>query len=464
MRFGAFPRRVPPAPSVLAELYDAYKRTGLTRKITFPEYLKIIGVTDPSANIDGMDDGIRFTRAAGGPELFAIPQKKVTGTLHMLVLLADFSDRPGNRAPESYASMLFSDGQYPTGSLRDYYRQASCGKVTVEGSIHGWLRLPKPYSHYTNGGSGLDEPAHYPANAQGMAEDAVKTALAAGVPFPAGLDLFGDGNVAALFVVHSGMGAETLSPAQGKHEIWSHKWFLPNPIALPGGLVASTYLTVPQQCKLGVCAHELGHLAFQWEDFYDANYDQDGQFWDGTGLWDLMAGGSYNGGELSPAHPAGLHKMQHAWVDVLDVGPKKGTTKISLPPYSATAGKVVRIRSAKYKPTQYLVLENRQKSGFDFSLPGTGLLVWRVDEKKVNTGPASAGLFLVQADGKNDLANPNDFNQGDGGDPFPGLTNRKTLGSSGPLSTSFTNASSGVTLSQITQNADGSISVTVTIA
>jgi immune inhibitor A len=90
--------------------------------------------------------------------------------------------------------------------------------------------------------------------------------------------------------------------------------------------------------------------------------------------------------------------------------------------------------------------------------------VWRVDESKVNTGPASAGLFLVQADGKNDLSNPNDFNQGDGGDPFPGLTARKTLGSSGSPSTSFTSGNSGVSLSQITQNSDGSIGVKVTIA
>jgi immune inhibitor A len=457
-------RRIPPSPAVLAELFDAYKRTGLSRKISFTEYLKIIGFTDPSISIEGMDDGLRITRSAGGPLMFAIPEKKVTGNMTLLVLLVDFPDRPGTRTPDSYRSMLFSTGQYPTGSLLDYYREVSGGKVTVNGAVHGWLRMPEPYSYYVANGSGVEAPAHYPGNAQGLAEDAVKAAITANVPFPPTLDLFGDGNVTALFIVHAGLGAESLPPAQAKREIWSHKWFMPNPIALPGGLVASTYLTVPQQCKLGVCAHELGHLAFQWEDFYDANYNEDGQFWDGSGSWDLMAGGSYNGSELTPAHPAGLHKLQHGWINVEDVGPKKGTTKVTLPPYTATGGKVVRVRSARYKKSQYLILENRQKSGFDFSLPGNGLLVWRVDEDRVNTGPAAAGLFLVQADGKNELGNPNDFNQGDGGDPFPGDTGRTSLGSSGALSTSFGSTSSGITISQIAQKTNGSITFSVTIA
>jgi transposase len=35
--------------------------------------------------------------------------------------------------------------------------------------------------------------------------------------------------------------------------------------------VICAYLTFPEDCKMGVCAHELGHLAFQWEDFYDPN-------------------------------------------------------------------------------------------------------------------------------------------------------------------------------------------------
>jgi len=455
---------MPPEPAVLAELYDRYKRSGVAGKISFKEFLAIIGYDDPSVNINGMDDGVRITRAAtaAGPQLFAIPERKVAGSLRILVLLVDFADRPGTRDVAAYQSMLFSDKQYPTGSLRDFYREVSCGKVSVTGSVHGWLRMSRPYAYYVNKSSGTNAEL-YPANAQGLCEEAVRVAMAASVPFPRELDLFEDGNITALFVVHAGLGAESLSSPQDKNEIWSHKWFMPNPVAAGPGLTASTYLIVPQNCKLGVCAHELGHLAFQWEDFYDANYNEDGQYWDGSGNWDLMASGAYNGRELSPAHPCGLHKLQHDWVSVKDIGPAKGRTKITIPPSTGTAGHVVRVHGPKYRKGQYLFLENRQKAGFDFALPGPGLLVWRVDESKVNTGPSSAGLTLVQADGKNDLDNPDDHNQGDAGDPFPGHTSRTSLGDSGPGSTSFTRSPSRVRLEQISVTRTGTVSCTVVI-
>lgn len=125
--------------------------------------------------------------------------------------------------------MLFSDQQHPTGSLRDFYRQTSGGKVLITGSVHSWLRMANPYEFYTGNASGTN-PHSYPGNAQGLCEEAVREAKRAGILFPPDLDLFGDGNVTALFVVHAGLGAETLPSPQNKREIWSHKWFMPNPV------------------------------------------------------------------------------------------------------------------------------------------------------------------------------------------------------------------------------------------
>ena len=51
--------------------------------------------------------------------------------------------------------------------------------------------------------------------------------------------------------------------------------------------------------------------------------------------------------------------------------------------------------------SEYLLLENRQRKGFDASLPGDGLLIWRVVgghpfivESHGVTGPAGPGAFL----------------------------------------------------------------------
>src|SRR6185295_2280642 len=172
-------------------------------------------------------------------------------------------------------------------------------------SAHGWLRMPQHYSYYVNNHSGT---GNYPHNAQRLAEHALTAALHEHVPFPVDLDKFGTGNITGLFIVHAGPGAESMtSVQQQKLNIWSHKADLHSPVLVANGLNATNYLTVPENCRMGVCAHELGHLAFQWDDFYDPNYDQDGSEWDGAGNWDLMSGGSWNDGGNTPAHPAGLH-------------------------------------------------------------------------------------------------------------------------------------------------------------
>jgi hypothetical protein len=78
-------------------------------------------------------------------------------------------------------------------------------------------------------------------------------------------------------------------------------------------------------------------------------------------------------------------------------------------------------------PTEQLVLEVRGPTGFSTDLPGHGLLVWL--EHRTPAGE-EVGTILVQADGRDDLANgtdldarpvpPIDENFGDATDPFPG--------------------------------------------
>ncbi len=80
--------------------------------------------------------------------------------------------------------------------------------------------------------------------------------------------------------------------------------------------------------------------------------------------------------------------------------------------------------------SEYFLVENRQKSGFDAALPGSGLLVWHIDDAMDGNSrqcmpvpPGACALrhykvAVVQADGKWDLERGE--NSGDAGDPFPG--------------------------------------------
>jgi immune inhibitor A len=439
------------------------------RHLRWREYLQAIGIAqrdhvgrDCASHPKLASDMIRSalaiapTDGGAGPSLASLapaPAPAAPAAAHAIVLLVDFPDLPGTRAAAEYHTLFFGQQQ---GSVRDFYAEVSGGRVDLEGTVHGWLRMPQNYSYYVNRQSGTGSDIE--RSSRGLASDAIKMAVAKGVVFDSNLAARGGSVVRALVLVHAGLGAEVMfDEAARLNNIWSHKWQLPAPVAVGPALTAMTYLVVPQHCKLGVCAHELGHLLFDWEDFYDPNYDDDGESWDGAGSWDLMASGSYNGREERPAHPAALHKLQHKWVTATIV--TKTTGPITLSPNER---RVVVVKSAAYVPEQqFLLLECRSStksnSFYESGLPGGGLLVWRIDLSGGMNSPTAPKMSLIQADGRKHLENAKDGNAGDKGDPFPGTSDRHKVGDD-PLhliNTNFPDSGrSGVAIKNIQQDAD----------
>jgi immune inhibitor A len=202
------------------------------------------------------------------------------------------------------------------------------------------------------------------------------------------------------------------------------------------------YLTVPEDARIGVCCHELGHLLFGFPDLYDTTNVSEG-----IGNWCLMAGGSWGGSGNTPVHPCAWCKVNQGWATVQVVG-SNGPVDI---PDVKTSQFVFRLWTDGLSANEYFLLENRQQTGFDVSLPGSGLLVWHVDDSTPdNTNAAHYKVALVQADGKRDLEKAR--NRGDAGDPFPGSANNTTFtATTNPNSISYAGIDTHVGLTGISQ-------------
>ena len=358
------------------------------------------------------------------------------GTRRALVLLVDFQDNPASEAADHFREMLFSRGSYPTGSLSDYYYEASYQQLKIVGDVSGWYRAPQPYSYYVGTKYGF---GGYPSNAYKLVEDVVE--LASGDVDFAKYDTDGDGEVDALFVVHAGQGAEATGNIT---DIWSHMSSITS--RQKDGVAVSRYSMEPEDGKIGVFCHELGHV-LGLPDLYD--YDMDSA---GTGWWDLMAGGSWNNNGLTPAHPIAWCKVRLGWVKPITASMQK----ITLRP-STDYPDIYRLGP---EGQEYFLIENRRRKDFDGALPGEGLLVMHVDESRSNNNNQSRYLVgIQQCDGRRDL--DRNANRGDANDPYPSASNNAFTSDTDPSSRLYNGKESGVSLVNISRNGE---SITVDIS
>ena len=293
----------------------------------------------------------------------AADKSPLRGTVRIIIVLAQFSDKPMVQTKKHFEDLFFSSGVIQTGSVREYFLEVTNGLIDIQGEVAGPYTLPKTIKEYANGASGTGPTA---PNARTMARDAAELANV-DINFTP-YDNDGDGFVDAYIVVHSGQGGEQTG---SKNDIWSHKWVLSGGAYTADGARIYAYLTVPEDSKIGVCAHELGHLLFGFPDLYDTDYSSEG-----VGNWCLMGGGSWNGSGDVPAHPSAWCKVNQGWATAV-IQKDNGSVQIA---DVKTSQKVVRLWKDGAGGSEYFLVENRQRSGYDRMLPGEGLLIWHIDE------------------------------------------------------------------------------------
>jgi immune inhibitor A len=375
----------------------------------------------------------------------------LTDTLKPIVICVDFDDNEHSHDTSEFSLLLFSkDFAFSTGSMRDFYLENSYGKLDVVGGVTGWYKMPQLYSYYVSGENGTGP---YPNNTQKLTEDAIDAAD----PYVNFADYDHDGDlwVDALIIVHAGPGAEETG---SDDDIWSHKWQMPH-VVWKDSVRLYTFNMDPEVrsgglVDMGVFCHEFGHT-LGLPDLYDVDYSSEG-----LGNWSVMSHGSWNNGGKTPAHFDAWCKKFLGFSEVQQLTVNQTAVEILQVDTSPVS---YRLWTSGGTGSQYFLVENRQKVGFDKYLPGDGLVIYHVDEGGSNDDewcpgdPASPHykVALEQADGFYQLEGCGGYglNQGDAGDPFPGYYNNRAFDdTSNPSSRDYNDNSTQVAVWNISDS------------
>lgn len=399
-------------------------------------------------------------------------QYDLRGTFRAAVLAATYADVTPTVSTGALDTLFFSpNGQGTRYSLAQYYSEVSGGRFTIAGDVTPWMTLPQPRSYYGR------QQVPFVHDILVSADASVDWRLydndgADGVP-NSGDD---DGYVDLAMLVHPMADGVCRTDALGGPIATG---FRVSQTAAFGGSAFSTrrigangqpirvddfVIAAGMHCNgsgvasVNIVAHEMGH-ALGLPDLYDLDHSSFG-----VGAWDLMGYGLYlNDGR--PGLMSAWTRNRLGWMNVTTVTSSRQLTIAN----SATARLAYRIDLPGTR--EYLLLENRQQSGADASLPASGLLVWHVDESILdaalltygaNENDLRPGLALVQADGRSDLRARS--NTGDAGDPFPGASS-VTFATDATLPSLLANGgtATNVELRNISVAANGDVTVDIII-
>lgn len=326
-------------------------------------------------------------------------QTKRIGTLKPVVLLVEFPDLKSNfeiSTPEFYKKILFEKNNK---SLYDYFYENSQGKLEIIGTIYQndesltrWFMAPREYKFYENNSYGMGK---YPNNTQKLVEDIIEI-VDEHVDF-SNHDGNNDGFVDCVIIIYAG---SYISDNENT-KIYPHSWILNKSIKkdnkyISKYMVISEYKYNPHDFTIGPLCHELGHI-LGGIDLYDLdsfkNFTFDKHISNGVGKWSLMSHGIWGKEKIkgdTPSHFDAWHKIHFGWLDPIVIKDKE--IIIKLDPIETKSGQVLKI-NLNENQSEYLLIENRQKIGFDLCLPNEGIIIYHVDESMPNNSYAYSPYY-----------------------------------------------------------------------
>ncbi|WP_020468608.1 M6 family metalloprotease domain-containing protein [Zavarzinella formosa] len=306
-------------------------------------------------------------------------------------------------------------GQKVYGSLNDYYREQSFGKLKVEGKVFEWVVMPKNRMDYGQGTNANTKTELLKETLDKLVARDGKDTLK---------------NFDGVFFLYAGDGA-----TRNRGNIyWPHRANITyDGKRLPYFIMQAG---ATKMSNISTMCHEFGHM-LGLPDLY-ARPENPGS--EGVGIWCAMSNQIGNG---RPQHFSAWCKEQLEWIKPAVIDPTV-RQKLILGPIEDSPTECFKIL-VRPDGSEYFLLENRRRKGFDSDLAAEGLLIWRVVQNKP---------ILEEAHGVEGPAGPRVFLNSV---PFPSPANQSFTPYTTPSSRSMLGGGLPVHLTNITKRPDGKI-------
>jgi len=341
-----------------------------------------------------------------------------------LIILVEFNDRQFSRSDykelmndmvnkENYTGFTDTDGKFQacTGSVRDYFHDNSNGVFNPEFDIVGPVTVD--YSQ--------EDGNKYSYSIMKAAVQAADSLVDYSL-----YDRDNDGTMDMVYFIVAGTASS--SDPDHPNRLWPHRSTFFN-YRLDGVQIkdyaCSTEFIYSEKYNMldgiGTFCHEFSHV-LGLPDFYDTDYEGSGGESHDPGYWSLMAGGNSLNYARTPCAYSLYERMAVGFTEPTVINAKGHYTLEQI----GTSNTGYRIDSPV--EGEYFLLENRQRDyKWDQYLPGSGMLVYRVDEtdmtpwnyNTVNNNPDRMYYELLRAGG---IEKQNPMY-----DPFPGKGEVTTL-------------------------------------
>ncbi len=421
-----------------------------------PEFLNAMKQVKPGAEFSRkqLEEPLVTKMLAASRNEVIVSDQPVVGKRKFLVILMEFADVKFKTSAEGFYRLLNEerynlDGN--SGSVHDFYMENSFGQLDLHCDVAGVYRASQTMAFY--GGNSHGNPAAL----------AIEALQAASRDYNlADYDSNGDGFIDGVHIIFAGYGEEA---GGGEDCIWSHESTTTGTFCIVDGIRMNMYSCTPElrggsgnnMSRIGVICHEIGH-ALGTMDYYDTNYGTGGNY-PGTGQWDVMGSGNWNNDGGSPAHFNPYSKIyDFKWSEVQD-GNKPQMITLS----EKTKGAFVRIDT--HTDGEFFILEYRNKTSFDASIPGHGLMVWRSSEYMSRYQDNTINAFHRQqfyplcanATARIPTNDPNSYgNLNSASTPFPGTLGKTSLtDETTPSMRNWNGDPTGLPVTEIVENVSG---------